>query len=97
MEGVNPRSKSARSRLEQVVNELGPLGGPAGARGRRHLTGPTSLEVEAENEWARLAAELFVDAAWGGTAERCGALAEQGTGCNAALFVYWRTIHPGNA
>jgi hypothetical protein len=53
------------------------------------------LAVEAENRRARLAAELLASAAYGSTAERVRAFAEQGGGCRATFFNYRRALIGG--
>ena len=50
------------------------------------------LAVEAENERARLAAELLASAAHGDTAVRVKAFMEQGGGCRATFFNYRRKL-----
>ena len=55
------------------------------------------LAVEAENERARLAAELLASAAHGDTAVRVKAFMEQGGGCRATFFNYRRKLAGANA
>ena len=54
------------------------------------------LAVEAENQRARLAAELLASDAHGSTAARVKAFVEQGGGCRATFFNYRRKLGSGN-
>jgi hypothetical protein len=45
-----------------------------------------------ENKRARLAAELLASAAYGSTAAQAKAFVEQGGGCRATFFNYWRKL-----
>ncbi len=92
---LNPRSESARSRVENW--SISSAAQAAHAHTVARINWTDALEVETENKRARLAAEPLVDDARGGTAWRFAASAEQGTGCKAAFFVSLRWLPRGNA
>ena len=54
------------------------------------------LAAEAENQRARLAAELMASAAYSSTAARVRAFVEQGGGCRATFFNHRRKLGGGN-
>jgi hypothetical protein len=54
------------------------------------------LASEAENRRARLAAELLASSAHARTAARVQAFMEQGGGCRATFFNYWRKLGGGS-